>query len=113
MWSAVVIIVALSGYVIANKDCLEASCSLTCETDAALSSIGGGFSVYSFAFSVHASLPNFFSEMDHSQIFRANTLAYSSALLLFGIPLLTTTYLAFGRAMLGSESCVFFVLFLI
>jgi hypothetical protein len=101
MWSAVLLIVGLSLYYWSHKSCDEPLCAATCATDAALGSIGGGFSVYTFAFSVHASVPNFFSEMAApSQIGRSFTLAYGGALFLFGAPLLIATYGAFGRGML-------------
>ncbi len=107
MLTATLMIVVLSGYIGVHKNCLDpVACSLTCHTDIALPSIGGGFSVYSFAFSVHASIPNFFNEMHQEQIYTANTLAYSSALVLFGVPLLVTTYVAFGSAMLGQTGTV-------
>jgi amino acid permease len=69
MWAAVVIIVVLSIYVATQKEC-SGACSLTCETHVALGSIGESFGVYSFAFSCHASIPNFFHEMHHNQIFK-------------------------------------------
>ncbi len=101
MWSAVLLIVGLSAYFLASKTCEGAVCEATCATDVALASIGGGFSVYTFAFSVHASIPNFFAEMAApSEVGKSFVLAYGGALLLFGLPLLITTYAAFGRGLL-------------
>lgn len=72
----------------------------TCHTDLVLLTIGSGFSVYSFAFGGHSSLPNFFLEMKHPRHFYKTTaLVYPSALFLLYLPMAAVAYAAYGRGL--------------
>lgn len=95
MFVACVVIVVLSGYFAAKRECssIDVECSQTCQTDVALGGFGTTFSVYSFAFSVHVSMANYFHALaDPSAMYKAQTLTYSGTLLLFGIPLCVVPY---------------------
>lgn len=105
MWSSCAIIVVLSIIFLATKEC-SAGCP-TCHTDVVLPSIGNGFSAYAFAFSVHASIPNFFSEMrNQKDMMKANGIAFTSAFFLFAVPLCVFSYAAYGSGMLHVSGTV-------
>jgi vesicular inhibitory amino acid transporter len=101
----------------------------TCQHDPALLTIASGFSVYSFAFGGHSSIPNFFLEMKHprhfyrtsalvfmckqkqrSVLFLFSSSLFSAALLLLYLPMGLVGYLAYGRGLDQVRSSVVCVL---
>ena len=101
---ATIMAVALSISYYYKGPCLTASpvkavCS-ACEHDLVLTTIASGFSVYSFAFGGHSSIPNFFMEMRHPRHFYKTTaVVFPTALILIYLPMAITGYLAYGRGL--------------
>ena len=78
---------------------ISSVCS-TCQHDLILATIGTGFSVFSFAFGGHASIPNFVLEMRHPRHFYKTTaVVFPVALFLLYMPMAALGYLAYGRGL--------------
>ncbi len=100
-WFAIVLILVyyVGGPCTGAASAVSKVCA-TCQHDVALSSIASGFSVYSFAFGGHSSIPNFFLEMKHPRHFyRTTALVYPSVLLLLYLPMAAIGYVAYGRGL--------------
>ena len=75
-----------------------------CQHDVFQLSIASGFSVFSFAFGGHSSIPNFFVEMKHPRHFyRTTAVVYPTVLLLLYLPMAAVGYVAYGRGLAQSS----------